>query len=210
MHAIYSFLMDLPIKHCAKDLKVEADSQFESQYVPLCDENNWFQETALITKTGRVIQLCGRGDWRGRDSWYGIIRKVEPAKRWDWAWKFSLSAVATELELFDAPSLGIAPDPAGGRQKIQQMSFDGLLKAIREWIPKTLSRAYAEVKPGKQDKDRFLSDYLRQKRAAVFEILNDCPKKPPFAWPRSPYEYRAFTLCESEKGNAVMFVDIHT
>jgi hypothetical protein len=209
MHAIYSFLMDLPIKLGARHLKEQAISEFEAQYVPLCDENNWYQETALVTKTGRVIQLCGRGDWRGRDSWYGVIRKVEPARRWDWAWKFSLETIATEMELFEAPSLGIAPDPAGGRKKIQQLSFDDLLRAIQEWIPKTLSRAYAEFKPGKPDKDQFLTDYLRQKRAAVFEILSEC-SKPPFAWPRGPYEYRAFTLCGPEKGNAVMFVDIHT
>jgi hypothetical protein len=209
MHAIYSFLMELPIRAGAKELKESATSQFETQYVPLCDENNWYQEAALVTKSGRVIQLCEKGDWRGRDSWYGVVRKIKPEKRWDWTWKFSLSAVATEMELFDVPSLGILPDPAGGRKKIEQMSFDELLKAIQGWIPKTLSRAYAEVKPGKQDKDRFLTDYMRQKRAAVFEILNECPK-PPWAWPRSPYEYRAFTLCESEKGNAVMLVDIHT
>ena len=113
------------------------------------------------------------------------------------------------MELFDTPSLGILSDPKGGRKKINRMSFDELLKAIREWIPKTLSRAYADVNPGKKDKDRFLTDYLRQKRASVFEILNEC-SKPPFASPRSPYEYRAFALCDPEKGNAVLFVDIHT
>ena len=69
--------------------------------------------------------------------------------------------------------------------------------------------ARTKVKPGKKHKDTFLSDCLRQKRASVFETLNDC-SKPPFAWPRSPYEYRAFALCSPEKGNAVLFVDIHT
>ena len=209
MHAIYTFLMELPIKRCAKDLKQEAVSQFETQFVPLCDENNWYQEMALVTRTERVLQLCGNGDWRGRDSWYSEIRKVDRGKRWNWAWKFALDCVSTEMELFDVPSIGIMPDPNGGRKKMEEMSFDEVIRAIQEWIPKTLSRAYAEVKPGKKDKDRFLADYMRQKRSAVFEILNDCTK-PPFASPRSPYEYRAFTLCESEKGNAVMFVDIHT
>ena len=155
MHAIYSFLMELPIRAGAKELKEQATSQFETQYVPLCDENNWYQETALVTKTGRVIQLCGKGDWRGRDSWYGVIRKIEPEKRWDWAWKFALDCVAVEMEVFDAPSIGILPDSKGGHKKIEEMSFDDLLKAIQDWIPKTLSRAYAEVKPGKKDKDRF-------------------------------------------------------
>ena len=67
----------------------------------------------------------------------------------------------------------------------------------------------AGPKPGRKEKDEFLTDYLRQKRASVFEILNEC-SKPPFACPRTPYEYRAFALCEPEKGNSVMFVDIHT
>ncbi len=211
MHAIYSFLMELPIKLCDKDLKEAATSHFEEQYVPLCDDNNWYQETALVTETGRVIQLCKRGDYRGRDSWYGLIKKVKPEKRWDWVWKFALDCVSTEMELFDVPSLGILPDPKGGRKKIQQLSFDELLKAIQEWVPRTLSRAYAEVKPGEKDKnkDKFLTDCLRQKRASVFEILNES-SKPPFAWPRSPYEYRAFALGSPEKGNAVLFVDIHT
>jgi len=209
MHAIYTFLMELPIKLCAKDMKQEATSQFEMDYVPLCDENNWYQEMALVTKTGRVMQLCDHGDYRGRDSWYGVVRKIDREKRWDWAWKFSLECVATEMELFETPSIGILPDPNGGRKKSEQMSFDELLQAIRGWIPKTLSRAYAQVKPGRKGGDEFLVDYRRQKRAALFEIFNDCPK-PPFAWPRSPYEYRAFALCEAEKGNAVMFVDIHT
>ncbi len=92
---------------------------------------------------------------------------------------------------------------------MEQMSFDEVLKTIQDWIPKALVKAYADVKPGKKNLDQFLTNYLRQKRAAVFEILNEC-SKPPFAWPRSPYEYRAFSLCEAEKGNAVMFVDIHT
>ena len=43
MHAIYLFLMELPIKAAAKELKEEATSQFEMEYVPLCDENNWYQ-----------------------------------------------------------------------------------------------------------------------------------------------------------------------
>lgn len=209
MHGIYSFLMELPTKLCARDLKKEAVCQFEAQYVPLCDENNWYQETALVTRTGRVMQLCGNGDWRGRDSWYGLIRKVEPQKRWDWAWKFALESTGSELELFDAPSIGILPDPNGGRKKMEEMSFDELLAAIRDWIPRTLARAYSEIKPRKKGEDTFLTDYTRQRRAAVFEILNEC-SKPPFAWPRSPYEYRAFALCEAEKGNAVMLVDIHT
>ncbi len=209
MHAIYTFLMQLPANRCTKELKEEASSQFETQYAPLCDENNWYQETALVTRTGRVIQLCDNGDWRGRDSWYGVIRKVEPKKRWDWAWKFALECVSTDAELFNIPSIGILPDPEGGSRKIEQMSFDELLNAIREWIPKTLSRAYSEIKPRKKGEDTFLTDHARQKRSAVFEILNEC-SRPPFAWPRSPYEYRAFALCEPEKGNAVMFVDIHT
>ena len=209
MHAIYTFLMQLPDGPRVKNLKKEALSEFESQYVPLCDENNWYQEMALVTKTGRVIQLCDHGDYRCRDSWYGVIRKIDREKRWDWAWKFSLDTVATDMELFDIPSLGILPDPKGGRKKMEQMSFDELLGAIRDWIPKRLSRAYAEVRPGRKGVDSFLTDYLRQKRAALFEILNEC-SMPPFAWPRSPYEYRAFTLCEPEKGNGVVFVDIHT
>ena len=209
MHGMYSFLMELPIKLCSKDLKKEAISQFETQYVPLCDENNWYQETALITRTGRVLQLCGNGDWRGRDSWYGLIRKVEPQKRWDWVWKFALECSATEMQTFDVPDIGILPDRKGGHKKMEQMSFDGLLRAIREWVPKTLSRAYAEIKPKKKGEDTFLTDYTRQRRAAVFEILNESPK-PPFAWPRSPYDYRAFSLCDAAKGNAVMLVDIHT
>lgn len=209
MHGIYTFLMQLPPKLPAKALKKQALSEFEEQYVPLCDENNWYQEMALVTETGRVIQLCGAGDYRGRDSWHGVLKKIDRDKRWHWAWKFSLDCVATDMELFDVPFIGILPDPKGGRKKIEQMSFGEVLEAIREWIPKVLSKAYAEVKPGEKDRDRFLTDYLRQKRAAIFEILNDC-SKPPFAWPRSPYEYRAFALCESEKGNAVMFVDIHT
>ena len=209
MHAIYTFLMQLPANLCTKDLKQEASSQFETQYAPLCDENNWYQETALVTKTGRVMQLCGNGDWRGRDSWHGVITKIKPEERWNWAWKFALDCTAVEMELFEAPSIGILPDTKGGHKKIEQMSFDDLLKAIQEWIPRTLSRAYAEIKPGRKDKDLFLTDYLRQKRASVFEILNEC-SKPPFASPHSPYEYRAFALCEPEKGNAVMFVDIHT
>jgi len=212
MHAMYSFLMKMPIRAGAKELKAAATSQFETDYAPLCDENNWYQETALITQSGRVIQLCGNGDWRGRDSWYGAIRKVKPQKRWDWAWKFALATIATEMELFDAPSLGILPDPKGGRKKIEQMSFDDLLKAIREWTPRVLSCAYATIQFGKKrkkDSDLFLADCRRQKRASVFEILNEC-SKPPFASPRNPYEYRAYTLCDSEKGNAVLLVDIHT
>ena len=209
MHAIYTFLMQLPDGQCAKNLKKAALSEFESQYVPLCDENNWYQEMALVTQTGRVIQLCDYGDYRGRDSWYGVIKKVHREKRWDWAWKFSLESCAVDMELFNVPSLSILPDPKGGHKRIEQMSFDQLLEAIRDWIPKTLSRAYAEVKPGRKDQDSFLADHLRQKRAALFEILNEC-SRPPFASPRSPYEYRAFALCEPEKGNAVMFVDIHT
>ena len=61
MHAIYTFLMQLPDGQCVKDLKKEALSEFEAQYVPLCDENKWYREAALVTKTGRVIQLCGAG-----------------------------------------------------------------------------------------------------------------------------------------------------
>lgn len=209
MHAIYTFLMDLPIQRCAKEVKRAALSQFELQYLPLCDENNWYQEMALVTRTERVLQLCGDGDWRGRDSWYSTIRKIERGKRWDWAWKFAIDCCATDAELFNTPSIGILPDPNGGRKKIEEMSFDEVLQAMREWIPKTLARAYANVQPGGKNKDTFLDDCLRQKRSAIFEILNEC-KKPPFARPRSPYEYQAFTLCESEKGNAIMFVDIHT
>lgn len=209
MHGIYSFLMELPVKLCSKELKGEAVSEFETQYAPLCDENNWYQETALITKSGRVLQLCGNGDWRGRDSWHGLITKVERQKRWDWAWKFSLECVASEMQLFDCPNIGILPDPQGAQKKMEQMTFDELLDAIRDWIPKTLSRSYAEIKPRKKGEDTFLTDCTRQRRAAVFEILNEC-KKPPFAWPRSPYDYRAFSLCDAAKGNAVMLVDIHT
>ncbi len=113
------------------------------------------------------------------------------------------------MELFDTPSIGILPDPKEGRKKMEQMSFDELLTAVRDWVPKTLSRAYSEIKPRKKGEDTFLTDYTRQRRSAVFEILNECPK-PPFAWPRSPYDYRAFALCDAEKGNAVMLVDIHT
>ena len=209
MHAIYSFLMELPIKLCAKDLKQEAACLFEAEYVPLCDENNWYQETALVTKPGRVIQLCGKDDWRGRDSWYSFIKKIKQKSRWNWAWKFALDCAATDMQLLNIPSLGILPDPKGVRAKIEQMSFDDVLKATQEWIPRTLSRAYADLDPGKKDKDRFLIDCLRKKRASAFEILNEC-SQPPFAWPRSPYEYRAFALCDPEKGNVVMFVDIHT
>lgn len=43
MHAIYTFLMELSIHRCARELKQEAVSQFELRYVPLCDENNWYQ-----------------------------------------------------------------------------------------------------------------------------------------------------------------------
>ena len=209
MHAIYTFLMQLPAGLCARELKKKALSEFETQYVPHCDENNWYQAMALVTRAGRVIQLCGKGDWRGRDSWYSVIRRIDEEKRWDWAWKLALDCVATDMELFDAPSLGILPDKKGGRKRIERMSFDEVLAAIRDWMPKTLSRAYAEVKPGGKDGDLFLTNHLRQRRAALFEILNECAK-PPLAWPRSPYEYRAFALCEPEKGNAVMLVDIHT
>jgi hypothetical protein len=38
MHAIYSFLMELPIRAGSKELKDSATSQFETQYVPLCDD----------------------------------------------------------------------------------------------------------------------------------------------------------------------------
>ncbi len=95
MHAIYTFLMQVPPELCTKELKQEASSQFETQYAPLCDENNWYQEMALVTKSGRVIQLCSSGDWRGRDSWYSVIRKIEQGKRWAWAWKFALECITT-------------------------------------------------------------------------------------------------------------------
>jgi len=73
MHAIYSFLMELPTKLCVKDLKKTAASQFEVNFAPFCDEEQpepgrparigslYVQKWALGEAPSKRIQVTVQG-----------------------------------------------------------------------------------------------------------------------------------------------------
>lgn len=204
MHATYSFLLDLPVDDKSTDLARAAMSRFVTDYASFCGENNWYQEIALVTKSGRAYQLNKKDDWRGRGEFFSMIEKVKKKDRWGWAWKFALKCVAEDMDLFDCSSFPLASHANGRCKKIDEMSFDALLRAVWEWVPAELSKAYANF-----CRQNPKGNYHRSTRANTFEILAECVV-PPFAYPCSPEEYRAFALCDKKDGNAILFVDIHT
>jgi hypothetical protein len=100
-----------------------------------------------------------------------------------------VSIAVEELGLIDTPFRGTSANREDKFKKIPQarkISLNDLLEEIWELIPKELA--------------------LRRKRGRTLEILSKC-SKPPFASPRGPDDYRAYTLCDAEKGNAIMFVN---
>ena len=78
-------------------LDMEAGTILDSEYLHLCDENNWYTRMALVTKTGRVVQLCDDDDWRERFELAKNFEEMPPEKRWESALRFAREMAAADL-----------------------------------------------------------------------------------------------------------------
>ena len=209
MHATYSFL--LSIDNDAADIPAAADGAFDSLFNNQLDDNNWYQPEALILKDGRAFQMCEKDDWRGRGCLLDeTISPILPADRWQWAMHFALSCVAIDLHLFGTSGIALGEQDSGAK-KIDGSSWDDLVAAIEDELPRRLSNAYSEI-VGKKKLDAFdLKEYERAKDAVRFEAFRNSERKP-FTdnGHLTPYNYRCFDLTNGEEPNAVLLVDIHT
>lgn len=208
-HATYSFLLSLEDEHNPKE---EAISVFESFAADRCDDNNWFQEEALVLIDGQTFCMCPEDDYRGRNILYQEILKVPQEERWNWSRKFALDCVVLDMGVFGACSISL-----GGAdeyyEQIKSISFDELVAHILQEIPNKISDAYREI-IGKGLPNSFdMDEYRRRKLVKNFEAFRNCgyDNSVPFTVEYlTPYDYRAFNLTCEEPANAILFVDIHT
>jgi hypothetical protein len=213
MHAANCFLLSLEGDDPVKDAK----SQLNNWANRRCDENNWYKEEVLITRKGDIIQMCEDGDWRGREEVGHYVKANAGSAPFEWARRFTLNCVCTDLDVFDLPRFSIIPptnEQEAMRKKLDEMSFGDLIQYIDETVPKKLSRIYAEMKRDNPPDD-WLADYKRRRMVDTFERYYSTHTKP-FSCDGTPYEYRAFDLTGGDDLNeigdsaAIMIVDIHT
>ena len=240
MHATYAFLMSMEeigvelrkgsaildaIIQSQEDYETAAAEAavnwFENEYANgNTDENNWYQPMALILADGMVINTAESGDWRSRDTWATSFENEhpDPKTRLAEALRLGLLFVACEMRLHkDIPVITIG-QPSDAEQKaidkVDSMSVDELDEAIRNVIPKRLSKAYKSA-VGKRTRERLdMEQYQRDKTARSFEIYVNSVV-PGFAeYPERPNRYRCFDLrhnqIEDVSNVCVLFVDIHT
>jgi len=182
-----------------------------------CDENNWYQEEAVVLADGRALSMATPGDYRGRD-WLGNEFIGMPQEtRWERARLFAMQCVATDFELGGRPSIGLplgepAPDPE------YWSSFEQLRDRIIEEVPPRLAALWAKgslLHTGGAG-GFSLDNYVRTKWSRQFSMFTssmdygrDCA---PFCGHGTPYDYRAFDLTNEgdDYPRAILFVDIHT
>jgi hypothetical protein len=98
MHSTFVFLIDLEDpEDDGHLLDIEAGTVLDSEYLHLCDENNWYTRMALVTKTGCVVQLCDDDDWRERFELARSFEEMPPEKRWESALRFAREMAAADL-----------------------------------------------------------------------------------------------------------------
>src|SRR5256885_1551170 len=96
MHATYAFLINLETARADEDtVACEAKGIFERDYVSsYCDENNWYQEEAVVIRDGRIVNLCSEKDWRKRDALFREFTEIPQEQRWDYARLVALQCVS--------------------------------------------------------------------------------------------------------------------
>ena len=218
MHATYAFLLDSK-KITRKNWADWAGTEFECHYVqPYCEEDNYYQLQALVLSDGRFVPLCPLDDVRGRDRIQKDLANTAAESRWSWTLQFSVGLVAVALGLFSETLCGSSGNT---QERIDGMSYNDLLDAINDEVPRVLAKSYASIPSSPRtciESEYWDTDWMRSRRAEVFEMFRSSylRRLPPFALPRSPYaRYRAYDLTEHLSDRtahelAILLVDIHT
>ena len=84
MHATYSFLLQ-PDESAAENWPVWAAAEFLLRYAQLyCDEDNGYQEQALVLPDGQFEPMCSPDDRRERNWIQEELARTDQRYRWDW------------------------------------------------------------------------------------------------------------------------------
>lgn len=188
-HATYAFLINVDDSQADQYIAAEVTETFASRYaIHFCDDNNWYQEQAVVLGDGRIIHLSPTMDWEDEEGPNFLAMPEE--QRWDAARLLALQCALGhwDIERLEADDfdtlLGRAISAMPG--KLAQFWERGLLKGVEAYEREQWSRI----------------------ACALFDSVND--GSAPFAYPKTPYIYSAFDLRSDIKtANAILFVDIH-
>lgn len=208
-HATYAFLLRIENAEISDpEIARELGNTFYDRFNHRLDENNWYQEEAVVLRSGRVINLCPEDDYRGRTALFEELSKIPQEQRWEHARLVALGCVANEFELGGRSRYDFGePEPEPDYSK----SFDALTERILSEMPDRLAQLWQRGPLLGTDVyvDRWRRARWGEEMSRFLESISW--GHPPFADSGTPYDYRAFNLADDpEKANVILFVDIHT
>lgn len=83
MHGTYAFR--IRIDPDDDDLAGQARFAMGLYTEEYCNENNWYQEMALVTRDGRVINIAKEDDWWDRQEFAAQLEEEAKDKAWEYA-----------------------------------------------------------------------------------------------------------------------------
>jgi hypothetical protein len=233
MHGTFVFLIDNLDEPISSDAPIDngnlqdgimdrseaigiVESTFLREYEDVLDENNWHETMAVLFQDGTLWNTCDPEDYRGRGNFASGIEERYPDKsdRWEWGLRFATGCVALDVGLRGSTDIAFIPTDAN--KEIDDMSYEELVKAIKEEVPQELSKAYANISISDSNDVFDTESYIRQKKSSTFEKFNTSHIKPFTIYRDSPYSYRCFDLRSKSDGTelsedtVMLFVDIHT
>ena len=215
-HAIYSFLINVDPAGDDQALAAEALDAISGWAEKNCDDNNWYQEMALVTANGRTVSLCEGGVCVGGDSLGRDLAELPQGERWEWARLFALQCVANEFSLDD----WLWSDPNVSKPLPDYWNdFNALQRHILDEVPQRLSAEGPLVlvdPPATEMRlpSAFIKSYQRNDLSRRMGLFLDSIRDghPPFSTGGNPYCYRSFFAAQVLNPDhlAIVFLDIHT
>lgn len=226
MHTHYSFLITVQdMTASPNDIVAEVKSTFEQRYAnKYCDDNNYYQELALVLIDGRVFQLVEDNNPRKLNKLFYHFEDLPQPERWVNALKLTVDFLAIDFRLFNLPPFNVPNVPLSEellseRQSLTALSFEETIARLTDHIPKHVGGLLRNRGEEIQD-SRFDPDDIGGITLAVeaYSCWLHTPYKPFTSQLQSPYtDYRAYDLRDYEQQRSeigdnvcILFVDIHT
>lgn len=209
MHATYCFLIPIPVNG-VDDYPAHAMSLFKEFIDDTGDDDNGYQQQALILPDGRCWPLCPIDDWRARYIPQQRIQEASPENRYNEAKKFAYRCALSEMNFGR-----LDPDEEDLTESLSIQEID--LK-IRTEMPKEIIKHYRKLIANCLSNDQdSLAGWKRKKLTSRFELFI-ASEKPPFTkiCNGGPLSYRCFDLEDytphdlRTEEDAILLVDIHT
>jgi len=214
MHSVHNFLLHTEIESIPlAEIGQWALTAYKEGFEHILDENNWDSPLYAVTSRGDVVEVFGHDPDARHASREATA--VSIGSRWEWARKLATECVATDMRLFGVSDVSIRSPvdhrPPHGENELLRYTADELIGKICTHIPTRLSTAYTAA-CGRSPQPS-IAGHERRALAAQYEAFMRCDTPPftPTGYGMTPYTYRAHDLTyESEGGNVILFVDIHT